>query len=73
MVCSVVCCFSFDSNLSCYMNGLSNWRTRVAAKVPDVTHSQFVEMDADNEYKCLIQTHTEYLTFISGTMDSSQK
>lgn len=55
------------------MNGLSNWRTRVAAKVPDVTHSQFVEMDADNEYKCLIQTHTEYLTFTSRTMDSSQK
>lgn len=42
------------------MNGLSAWRTRVAARAPAVAHAQFVEMDADNAYMYLIQIHTEY-------------
>lgn len=65
--------FLFDSNLSCYMNGSPTWRTRVAARVPAVAYAQFVEMDVDNAYECLIQKLTEYLTIASGTMDASQK
>lgn len=66
-------CFSFDSDLSCCLNGSSTQRTRVAARAPAAAHAQFVEMDADNPFKCPMQTHTEYLTITSGTMDASQK